>query len=334
MGTWGAGIFQDDVALDIKDSYTERVRKGEDGEIITADLIAEYQGEFDDPDTKNVFWLALADTQWKLGRLEAEVKERALQCIRDGSELKRWESTTPANYRARKKALSVLENRLMTPQPAKKTFKQPRPYYCGWQIGDVFALKLCGEKAEKLGFLGRYLLMQTVDMCPWYPNKTIPIVYVKLTPAQELPKSLEEYEACEYVQIFFTLYEDRFLPLSATHMKEQIAERKKIKYERDEYGLLPIFRLALLSTSKRVIPKSLIYIGNFAGAAKPKREFIPHDNSGIWTTFWGNNGEKLEEFVMECYRMHNLREMKGYSDPSALPKPTPLFVYGFGNDVT
>ena len=31
MGTWGTGIFQDDVALDIKDSYTERVRKGEDG---------------------------------------------------------------------------------------------------------------------------------------------------------------------------------------------------------------------------------------------------------------------------------------------------------------
>ena len=125
MGTWGTGIFQDDVALDIKDSYTERVRKGEDGGRVTADLIAEYQSEFDEPDTKAVFWLALADTQWKLGRLEPEVKERALQCIRDGSELERWESATAADYRARKRALSALEERLMTPQPAKKTFKQP-----------------------------------------------------------------------------------------------------------------------------------------------------------------------------------------------------------------
>ena len=158
MGTWGTGIFQDDVALDIKDSYTERVRKGEDGERVTADLIAEYQSEFDEPDTKAVFWLALADTQWKLGRLEPEVKERALQCIRDGSELERWKSATAADYRARKRALSALEERLMTPQPAKKTFKQPSPYYCGWQIGDVFALKLCGEKAEKLGFTGSICL--------------------------------------------------------------------------------------------------------------------------------------------------------------------------------
>ena len=332
MGTWGTGIFQDDVALDIKDSYTERVRKGEDGERVTADLIAEYQSEFDEPDTKAVFWLALADTQWKLGRLEPEVKERALQCIRDGSELERWESATAADYRARKRALSALEERLMTPQPAKKTFKQPIPYYCGWQIGDVFALKLCGERAEKLGFTGRYLLMQTVDTCPWYPNKTIPIVYVKLTPAQELPKNPEEYEACEYIQISFTLYEDRFLPLSAIHMKEQIAERMKIKYERDEYGLLPEFRLSLITTSKRVIPKSLVYVGNFAGAVKPKREFIPHEKMNICTVRWGKDGADFEDYVMNRYCLHNLREMEGYSDPSALPKPMPLFVYGSMQD--
>lgn len=60
-------------------------------------------------------------------------------------------------------------------------------------------------------------------------------------------------------------------------MEEQIAERMEIEYERNEYSLLSIFRLSLLSMPKRIIPKSLIYIGNFAGAAKPKREFVPKD---------------------------------------------------------
>ena len=42
MGTWGTGIFQSDYALDVKDTYMDRIRKGEDDESVMNSLIAEY----------------------------------------------------------------------------------------------------------------------------------------------------------------------------------------------------------------------------------------------------------------------------------------------------
>ena len=101
MGTWGTGIFQSDYALDVKDTYMDRIRKGEDDESVMNSLIAEYEreGDFNYDDTRYVFWLALAYIQWKTGRLDPMVKERALSCIQDGSELELWkgetETTTP-----------------------------------------------------------------------------------------------------------------------------------------------------------------------------------------------------------------------------------------------
>ena len=46
--------------------------------------------------------------------------------------------------------------------------------------------------------------------------------------------------------------------------KEDIAEKTKFKYEVDEYGFLPEYRILLLNTSKKIIPNNLIYVGNFA----------------------------------------------------------------------
>ena len=96
MGTWGTGIFQSDYALDVKDTYMDRIRKGEDDESVMNSLIAEYEreGDCNYDDTRYVFWLALAYIQWKTGRLDPMVKERALSCIQDGSELELWKGET------------------------------------------------------------------------------------------------------------------------------------------------------------------------------------------------------------------------------------------------
>lgn len=318
MGTWGTGLFQDDFALDIKESYRERLKKGEDGEIITASLIEEHQDELNDPDTKTVFWLALADTQWKLGRLEPKVKENALQCILDGSDLERWENSARITYRSRQRVLSTLESRLLSPQPEKKILRSsiPKPYFCGWNNGDVYALKLCSEEAGKLKLAGRYLLLQMVDTYLWDEVKTIPIVYVKLTKDAELPKTIEEYNACEFVQVGFTNYKDRLLSLMGKMTKEEIEKLLKVEYRMDEYGFLPQYRFKLITTSNRVIPKSLIYVGNFEDAAKPENEFVQHKKINICSSFWGKDGIELEDFVLSSYRYHNLREGEIYTDPS------------------
>lgn len=121
----------------------------------------------------------------------------------------------------------------------------------------------------------QYLLLCTVDTDKCQPWQTVPIVYVKLSNGEALPKNVKEYDECEYIQIGFTHYENRFYPLSGGNDKELIAERSKVKCEVNEYGVLPEYRVKLRSTCKRVIPKSLIYVGNFADAVPPKQEFVP-----------------------------------------------------------
>lgn len=239
MGTWGTGIFQSDYALDVKDTYMDRIRKGEDDESVMNSLIAEYEreGDFNYDDTRYVFWLALAYIQWKTGRLDPMVKERALSCIQDGSELELWKGETETTYRHRKKALADLEETLLSPQRKRTVYRQPKDYYCGWEIGDVYALKISEEMQPLFDSKAQYLLLCTVDTAKCQPWQTVPIVYVKLSNGGALPKNVKEYDECEYIQIGFTHYENRFYPLSGGNDKELIAERSKVKFEVNEYGV-------------------------------------------------------------------------------------------------
>ena len=331
MGTWGTGIFQSDYALDVKDTYMDRIRKGEDDESVMNSLIAEYEreGDFNYDDTRYVFWLALAYIQWKTGRLDPMVKERALSCIQDGSELELWKGETETTYRHRKKALADLEEALLSPQRKRTVYRQPKDYYCGWEIGDVYALKISEEMQPLFDSKAQYLLIRTVDTDKWQPWQTVPIVHVKLSNGDALPKNVKEYDECEYIQIGFTHYENRFYPLEGGNDKELIAERSKVKCEVNEYGVLPEYRVKLLSTCKRVIPKSLIYVGNFADAVPPKQEFVPFSKINIRTERWGENGRSFENIMQQLYHAHNLHELEVYSNPEILKKgvlPIELFM--------
>ena len=85
MGTWGTGLFDDDLAADVRDDFRELVAEGLTLDKATDHLLREYSGAVLDSDEGPVFWLALADTQWKLGRLDKRVKSEALRVISDGS---------------------------------------------------------------------------------------------------------------------------------------------------------------------------------------------------------------------------------------------------------
>lgn len=94
--------------------------------------------------------------------------------------------------------------------------------------------------------------------------------------------------------------------------KEDVEEKSKLNYEMDEYGFLPQYRLRLLNTSKRVIPKKLIYVGNFPNAVRPRKEFIPHVKINIGTISWKQFDETFETEMIKHYCEHNLRELSIY----------------------
>ena len=85
MGAWGPALFSDDTATDGRDDYRDHVGDGLSGSAATDRLLSEWRSTLSDPDEGPVFWLALAATQWKCGRLEPRVLEKALEVISTGA---------------------------------------------------------------------------------------------------------------------------------------------------------------------------------------------------------------------------------------------------------
>jgi len=314
MGTWGSKLYQDDLAEDIRDYYKEQLRRGKKGEEITQELLAQYQSSISDSEDAPIFWFALADTQWELGRLENEVKENALKHIFIGDNLKRWKIENPKMSKVREQIIEELRQKLLSPQPPEKKLAQYKIYRCEWKHGDVYAYRLESDLAKEKGIYGRYFLIQKVDEGIWYPGHIVPIVYVKITKDEKLPSNIDEYEQLEYVQTCFSKYEERFWPIDMSRPQEDIAEKSKINYQVDEYGFLPQYRIMLLNTSKKVIPKKLIYVGNFVQASCPKIEFVPHSKINIFSVFWEKFNETFETKMIKMYCGHNLRELSIYTN--------------------
>src|SRR3954452_16121241 len=81
MGAWGTGIFSDDEALDIRAAFRELIAAGRSPQDATAEILVAYEmAEPDGPDDCPA-WLALAVTQWKMGRVVDHVRDTALRAI-------------------------------------------------------------------------------------------------------------------------------------------------------------------------------------------------------------------------------------------------------------
>ena len=306
MGAWGANLYQDDVALDVKDEYKDNLRRGKTNEETMQEIIDKYQELLEDEEDRGVFWLALADTQWNLGRLDEQVKKQALEIIELGIDLKRWESNEKL-YNKRKEILEKLKEKLLSPQPEEKRMPKYRTYKCEWENGDVFAYQLKSEYAKEQGLEGRYLIIQKIDEIDWYPCSTIPLVRVKITEDKTIPKTEKEIDELEYIQTWFTSYERRFAGFSALRpLKDQI---KGMSFNTDEYGLLPEYMVSIVITSKNMTKGKLTYLGNYTNITPPQNEFIPICKDNFPTVLWKN----FEERLMEMYFGHNKRNLEVYN---------------------
>jgi hypothetical protein len=311
MGAWGAKLYENDTALDVKDRFDD-LRKGKSTKEIIEQLIEEYSSVMDDENEISIFWFALADTLWDLGRLTPEVKSHALAWLDKGGDLARWQEENQKLARIREKTFEELRHKLNSPQPPEKKIRKNRLYQCEWNIGDVFAYKLESDLAREKGLFGRHFLIQKVDEGTWYPGHVVPIVYVKITNDEHLPTTAEEYDRLEYVQIKFLKYEERFFPIDGRRPEEDIEEKSKMTYEVDDYGYLPEFRSRIITTSRKAIPSKLVYIGNYSNIAPPNKEFIPHSKINIRDILWKNFDRTFESELINCYLGHNLRQLTVY----------------------
>ena len=247
MGTWGPGIYQNDTSADIKDFFIKYLKQGSSKEDVTKRIIEEFSCEMEDEPVN--FWCALADTQWKLGMLLEDVKLCALRSIDCSSDLESWEEENPKNSKKRFEILAELKNKLNSPMPKEKEVKPEKIFRCEWAIGDVYGFEVEYEELKKLGF--RWIVIRKVGERSWYPEHIIPIVHVKFSRCETLPNNGKEYDDLEYIQV---MYDDGYL-------------------------------MSIAMTSKRNIPKKLIFLGNFANVKLPENVIdSTTDRPMLWKT--------------------------------------------------
>lgn len=295
MGTWGTKLYQDDVTSDVRSYYQKAIKKTKNGALATDELLKAFSSELDDHDDAPLVWFALADTQWDYGRLEGFVKEKALYYLEEGTDLSRWNNESPKDLEKRKGVLDKLKEKLLSPQPPEKKIAETKHYRCQWKIGDVYAYPLVSDYAKEKGLEGRYFLFHKIDECTWYPGNILPIVRVKMTKDSELPLDEKAFDALDYIQ-------------TGNRMDDGNNESKTGLYY-DEYGFLPIYRLRLYNTSKRAIPKNLIYLGNFQHVAAPLNENFPRCDVGMPCSLW----KWFDEYMINRYFNFNLRQAPIYA---------------------
>jgi hypothetical protein len=142
MGTWGTPIFSDDTAADTRDAFTDFIAEGLSPTEATERLVAQFTDILADEEDGSVFWLALAAIQWKVGRLIDSVRDRAIEIIDSGADLRRWQDNPRAVINQRKKHLFKLRDQLLSPQPKPKKLKPFVKSSTDFKPGDVATFRL------------------------------------------------------------------------------------------------------------------------------------------------------------------------------------------------
>lgn len=145
MGTWGIGLFSDDVACDVRDYYRELIEDGVEDAAATRQTIEKF-GEYLN-ESGGVGLLALAVTQSKAGRLDPAVRDRALAVLARGADLAEWERDNPGLLAKRRATLERVRAQLTGAQPRRRTLRPPKRVSSGLAAGDVLALDMPGAVA-------------------------------------------------------------------------------------------------------------------------------------------------------------------------------------------
>lgn len=162
MGAWGVKLYQDDVTCDVRDEYINWLKLKRDNEEAAKIIIENNMGFIDDEEEPS-FWFALADTQWKYGRLLPEVKEKAIKCIEEGNDLLRWEDN-PKQYQKRKAVLEELKKKLESEQPPEKKIAKLKFDKALWNVGDLLLYQIQDERLKDNKWYGKYVLFRVVGI--------------------------------------------------------------------------------------------------------------------------------------------------------------------------
>jgi hypothetical protein len=215
MGAWGAGLFSDDTALDVKADWEELYKRFGEPVKATRELLLLHDAE--DPDVGPVVILALAMCQWKYGCLQPNIKARALKTIRTGAGLHMWEDSQ--SLPRRKVVYQQIAEAMERPQPPFKRIKAlTPPDPVSFTPGQLLAYR-CYD--------GELLLLWVVKHYR-YKGQRLPLCSVMDWKGSELPQASEIRRMKPLVAV-----NDRF----RTEWSEKLAQQSGEPPPRNPAGL-------------------------------------------------------------------------------------------------
>jgi hypothetical protein len=170
VGTWGVRLYDNDTACDVRDQWLKALRQGASVAEATAEVVKMFDG-FEDP----LVWLALADTQWTWGRLDAQVLKRAQAALAAGGDLELWAESPERPARVR--VLERLAARLNQPPPSPKPIRV-RGDAVDWRRGQLWAYHTLDD---------RYAVLRVVAFDPSYGLAGAPVTELLDMVLDDLP---------------------------------------------------------------------------------------------------------------------------------------------------
>ncbi len=142
MGTWGAGIKQDDVVCDVIDFFEEQLKNGATIPSASRSTFDQFSDSLDDEDEGPLVWIGLAEAQWCYGDLNRLVLDHVMADFEQGNGLTRWHKSSTSEYQKRRQVLDRFISKISVPKinPKKwpKRISRPPPFVAG----DCLAIKL------------------------------------------------------------------------------------------------------------------------------------------------------------------------------------------------
>jgi len=242
MGTWNTGIFANDLALDVRAEYRMLLGDGLSGPEATRKVLSKYRESVDDPDESTDFWLALAATQWRCGRLEGLVKRHAIRILNAGADVERWREESPRNVAKREAALLKLKQELNSPQRPPTRIRKTYHEWSDWELGHAIAYCLLS---------GKWIVMRVIAFDTYRDRSRTPIVDLcdwtgKRVPDKKMINRMRARKGDEFGRI----------------------RRHKFALYSHRKGQYPTDRIRVAATGVRITPSDTIGTCYFGGWPK------------------------------------------------------------------
>lgn len=196
MGTWGTGIFQNDVADDVKTDYINKLKMGKSDEDALSEIISENSDFLNDPEDSLDFWFSLASIMFDYGRLNEEVKCKAISLLESDKDSKRW---TEKENKKRKIELEKLKTKMYSEIPTRKKVAVTKRFECKWEKNDIYFAEIKAIcDSDKDGFFV-FCVSDTVEFDTRIKGlgDILPVTYLKFVP--KIPDDLKEIDDSPFI---------------------------------------------------------------------------------------------------------------------------------------